>query len=42
VEQKIKLLKKINPHAYPLSVLESETLDTIKTILNKIKDAKIA
>ncbi len=42
VETKLKQLKKINPETYPLSIIQPETLDSVKQILNQIKIKKLA
>lgn len=40
VKNKIALLKKAKIHASPISILDSESMQTVKSILNEIKDAK--
>ncbi|HCI05638.1 TPA: GTPase ObgE [Patescibacteria group bacterium] len=42
IEAKLKLLKKINPDTYPLSIIQPETLKKVTEILNLIKTEKIA
>ena len=40
-QEKLAKLKKLNKNAFLLSVLKPETLETVKSILNRIKDEKV-
>ena len=37
-EEKVSLLKKLNPHVYALSIHDAESLEELKKLLNKLKD----
>jgi len=41
IERKLAAIKKIDPHAAAISIKEPESLTTVKTLLNKMKDDKL-